>query len=277
MAKTRSKIHWKARSATKNLKKKGSNPVSDAIRANLIDEANGIAPLEMLDEEEINGDNPVLVDVFQPPLSPKSSLDSIVRNLESSFKQSVQRCKVKIMMEDIEDEVMFWKRSIVCYVLGSSPPLHILEGFAKRVWKEKVDCVKMLSYGIFIICFCSMENKDQVLNGGYIFSNKRHVIMRPWDPNLGNRVMVDSVTRERERLNYPRILIEVMMDQHFPNMLEFKDEHAECKKISKGNQEWVIKGDHRKQIKMDEDGFMKVTKGSKVMGKERAFADTIVR
>ncbi|KAF4373759.1 hypothetical protein G4B88_009333 [Cannabis sativa] len=108
---------------------------------------------------------------------------SVLRNLENSFKCSSKGSKVKIELEDIEEEVNLWKPSIVCYVLGSNPPLHILEGFTKRIWKDKVDKVRMLAYSIFNIRFNSIDDRDSVLNGSYIFFNRRPVIMKSWDPN----------------------------------------------------------------------------------------------
>ncbi|XP_030507193.2 uncharacterized protein LOC115722193 [Cannabis sativa] len=186
----------------------------------------------------------------------------------------------------------------------------------------------MLAYGVFLIQFNTLEIRDQVLNGGYIFFNKRPVIMNPWDPNtnfrkedvkqvpiwvqledlelkywgqkslfkivcqVGNPIMVDSVTKERERLNYPRVLIEVQMNQQLPNMLEFEDEFGsnclvgihyewkpiicsnysglghkieDCRNVNKAKQEWVIKKDHRKtQPVIDANGFQEVSKGKRV-------------
>ncbi|KAM6545981.1 hypothetical protein CsatB_026717 [Cannabis sativa] len=245
-----------------------------------------------------------------------------MRNLENSFLNTENKeSKVKITLDDIEDEISFWKPSIVCYVLGVNPPLHILDGFVHRIWQGKVDRVKVLSYGIFIIRFHSIEDRDQVLNGGFIFFNRRPVVMRPWDPNesfkkddmksvpiwiqleelelkywgqkslfkivgqMGKPIMVDNVTKERERLNFPRVLIEVQMDQDLPAFLEFENEfgsitsvgikyewkpiscshcsgigHAatDCKKKMGGQQQWIIKKDNRKMPQVDEEGFTKV-------------------
>uniref|UniRef100_A0A803PUJ7 DUF4283 domain-containing protein n=1 Tax=Cannabis sativa TaxID=3483 RepID=A0A803PUJ7_CANSA len=258
--------------------------------------------LEISDEEEIDRADPALVDVFQPPMSPGASLKliqrqeeikndfvhflkaneqcnsdlqqgktlippilrsgSIVRNLENSFKLDEQKTKVKITLEDIEDEVLFGNLQL-----------------------------------------------DQVLNGGYIFFNRRPVIMKPWDPNvnfkkedvksvpiwiqledlelkywgerssfkivgqMGNPIMVDAITRDRERQNYPRVLIEVNMDRNLQGMLELDDEHgsntsigvknewkpsiythcsglchvaAKCRKHIAGKKGWIVKADHRK-------------------------------
>ncbi|XP_060965333.1 uncharacterized protein LOC133034296 [Cannabis sativa] len=252
----------------------------------------------------------------------------VIRNLENSFKETEQGSgKVKITLDDIEEEVLFWKPSMVCYVLGVNPPLHVLEGFAKRVWQDKVDRMKLLSHGIFIIRFHSAEYRDQVINGGYVFFNRRPVIMKPWDPNvnfkkedvkcvpiwvqledlelkywgqkslfkivgqLGKPLMEDSITRERERLNYPRVLVEVIMDQKLPDMLEFENEYgmntsvgvkyewkpiscshcsgighsaAECKRSAPAKQQWIVKKDNRKTTDIDEDGLIRVSKGKKV-------------
>ncbi|KAM6580820.1 hypothetical protein CsatA_004594 [Cannabis sativa] len=259
------------------------------------------------------------------PIPPVLHSGSVVRNLENSFKGDDLKPKVKITLEDIEDEVLFWKPSIVCYVLGANPPLQIMEGFAKRMWGDKLDRVKLLSFGIYIIRFSNVEARDQVLNGGFIFFNRRPVIMKPWKPNenfskedvskvpiwiqleglelkywgekslfkivgqMGKPIMVDAITKERERLSYPRILIEVCMNQKLPEMLEFEDEHGwnssigvkyewkpsicthcsglghiadDCRKRTVGKTEWIVKADNRKNIQVDEEGFTKVV-GSK--------------
>ncbi|XP_062105698.1 uncharacterized protein LOC133817249 [Humulus lupulus] len=187
---------------------------------------------------------------------------NIMQNLDCKFADSAAKQKIKITMEDIEDEVDYWKSSMVCYVLGANPPLSILEGFARRVWKDKVEKVGMLSYGIFLIRFDSVEDRDQVILGGYIFFNKRPVIMKAWDPNVnfkkqdiqsvpiwvqlddlelkywgekslfkiisqvGKPLMVNSITKIRDKLSYPRVLIEVSLKQAFPDLIWFEDEHG---------------------------------------------------
>ncbi|XP_030478235.1 uncharacterized protein LOC115695300 [Cannabis sativa] len=254
---------------------------------------------------------------------------TVVRNLENSFKNSQQDRMVKIELEDIEDEVNYWKPSLVCYVLGANPPLHVLEGFAKRKWNDNVDKVKLLAYGVFLIRFHSVGQRDEVLNGGYIFFNRKPVIMKPWDPNvsikkedvkmvpiwiqledldlkywgekslfkivgqLGKPIMVDAITRERERLMFPRVLIEVSIEQELPGLIEFVNEYgstttvivqyewkptlcqqchgmghvtAECKKMIQPKKEWIVKKDNRgvnKKIILDEEGFQPVSGGKK--------------
>uniref|UniRef100_A0A803QPV1 Reverse transcriptase domain-containing protein n=1 Tax=Cannabis sativa TaxID=3483 RepID=A0A803QPV1_CANSA len=86
--------------------------------------------------------------------------------------------------------------------------------------------------------------------------------------------MVDSVTKERDKLSFPRVLVEVSMNQEFADIVEFEDEYGnnvevvikyewkplkcnhcfglghstdECKKKSGSKKEWIIKatGDKR--------------------------------
>uniref|UniRef100_A0A803NLK2 Reverse transcriptase domain-containing protein n=1 Tax=Cannabis sativa TaxID=3483 RepID=A0A803NLK2_CANSA len=197
---------------------------------------------------------------------------SILRNLTDSFnnaessgvdkRDNAEKGKVKITMDDKEEEIFFWNSSIVCYVLGANLPLSILEGFARQIWKDKVDKVGLLSFGIFIIRFTTIEDRDTILNGGYTFFNNRPVIMNSWDPDtnfkkediravpiwiqlenldlkylgqntlfkivgqLGNPIMVDDNTKMRYKLSYLRILIEVTLQQDQPGSICFEDEHG---------------------------------------------------
>uniref|UniRef100_A0A803NMD7 Reverse transcriptase domain-containing protein n=1 Tax=Cannabis sativa TaxID=3483 RepID=A0A803NMD7_CANSA len=110
---------------------------------------------------------------------------------------------------------------------------------------------------------------------------------------IGKPVMIDAVTKERERLNYPRILIEVSMNQELPATVEFGDEngcnvlvgvHYEwkpvtcghcsglghttevCRKKNETRKEWIVKEDKRPartEEKVDKEGFQQVIKKGK--------------
>lgn len=36
-------------------------------------------------------------------------------------------------MEDIKDEIVYWKSIVICYVLGSNPPLPVLDDYFRRI------------------------------------------------------------------------------------------------------------------------------------------------
>uniref|UniRef100_A0A803Q842 Reverse transcriptase domain-containing protein n=1 Tax=Cannabis sativa TaxID=3483 RepID=A0A803Q842_CANSA len=153
-----------------------------------------------------------------------------------SLKQSEGTSKVKITLDDIEEE-------------------------------DKIDKVRMLTYGVFIIRFNSMEYRDQVLNGTEVTLQN----CRPaWYP-----IMVDSVTRERDRLNFARVLVEVLMKQDFPSMLKFEDEFGKNSQKVGTKQEWVIKEDRRKEKPAtDDEGFLVVSKGKKIKEQKKEVSET---
>ncbi|CAI8610328.1 unnamed protein product [Vicia faba] len=73
-------------------------------------------------------------------------------------KPQSQETRVKFELEDIKDEVSYWNLAIVYYVLGANPPLPVIKGFARRIWKTKsVDRISMLAHGFFIVQFGNIQ------------------------------------------------------------------------------------------------------------------------
>uniref|UniRef100_A0A803NPT5 DUF4283 domain-containing protein n=1 Tax=Cannabis sativa TaxID=3483 RepID=A0A803NPT5_CANSA len=176
---------------------------------------------------------------------------------------------------------------------------------------------------------------DNVLNGGYTFFSKRPVIMKAWDPDtnfrkkdiqkvpiwiqietlelkywgqntlfkivgqIGDPILVDEITKQRQKLTFPRVLIEVSMKQDLLEKIEFEDEHGciasvgikyewkptICKNFNglghntddyrkkqgvQKQQQWVVKDKKEEEKKgptVGSDGFQLVSKGWKPKGK----------
>ena len=64
---------------------------------------------------------------------------------------------------------------------GANPPLHVLKGFVKRIWKTDVDRVGMIAHGLFLIRFQTEELRDRAMNGGFIFFDRKPFIMKAWN------------------------------------------------------------------------------------------------
>ncbi|XP_062088564.1 uncharacterized protein LOC133795132 [Humulus lupulus] len=271
-------------------------------------------------------------------ISPILHSGEITQNLNHRFGESEAKVKcpsgVKIDMEDIQEEIDYWDSALVCYVLGANIPFHVFDGFANRMWKDKgLHKVGVLAKGIHIVRFTSVTARDEVLHGGYMFFDKKPVIMKAWDPytdftqanvcsvatwiqipgldlrywgertlfkivgQLGTPLMLDEVTKNKELLNFPRVMIEVQLHQSFPDEISFTNElnqevvlpvkyewlpivcdhcfgmghkSAVCKKKEVPKQAWVVKKKeaatniNSKTVEgHEDDGFQQVTKGVK--------------
>ncbi|CAI8604591.1 unnamed protein product [Vicia faba] len=161
MARITTRVQGKSK---KTKKKKGPDSTADGKKTRLTDEIMGVEPIDFESisiEEEIlthDEDSEAHIEAFltatwhcsqrikkcetlNPPI-----LHPISQNLDEKFKEQIDLSerkksstsnKVKIVLEDIEDEIAYWKSSIVCYMLGANPPLQVLEGFIRRIWKGK--------------------------------------------------------------------------------------------------------------------------------------------
>ncbi|XP_062116638.1 uncharacterized protein LOC133830640 [Humulus lupulus] len=139
-----------------------------------------------------------------------------------------------------------------------------MEGFFRRIWKTLgVDKIGLLKHGLFIVRFTSMENRDKVLAGGYYFFDRKPLMIKAWDPNVclqkddirsipiwiqihnldliywGTRSLFKIVgqigkplreylaTKNRDRLQFARVMVEVSVSQAFPSSISFMNESSE--------------------------------------------------
>lgn len=169
---------------------------------------------------------------------------------------------------DIQDEIEFWNSSIICYVLGANPPIYVIDGFIRRIWKNLgVDKVASISKEMFIVRFTSMESRDTILNGGFQFFDKKPLIIKAWalemdvakevlhtvpmwiqlhkmdikywgDMSLfeiagqiGKALKTDQATFKRESLWFARILVEAEINQVFPDQVSFVNEKEDIVRV----------------------------------------------
>ncbi|XP_074297574.1 uncharacterized protein LOC141628314 [Silene latifolia] len=100
---------------------------------------------------------------------------------------------LRILKEDVADEIYFWSTSVYCYIVGANPPSNVISGFVKRVWPSNgVDKVSFLPNGIFLLRFKTKEQQAVLSNGHLIFDNKP-VIIKEWKP--GEELLKHDVSR----------------------------------------------------------------------------------
>lgn len=73
----------------------------------------------------------------------------------------------------------YWNLLVICYVIGGNPPPMMMEGYIRRIWRNKsVDKVVMLKKGVFVVRFLSMECRDQILGGNVNFFDNKPLIVK---------------------------------------------------------------------------------------------------
>lgn len=59
---------------------------------------------------------------------------------------------MKIMKEDVFEEIKYWSTTVICYVVGLNPPQIVMEGYFNRIWKYKgIDKVAQVNKGVFLV------------------------------------------------------------------------------------------------------------------------------
>lgn len=90
----------------------------------------------------------------------------------------------EIELDDVYEEIEYWKNVVVCYILGPSPPKHVMEGFLQRIWGTKgIDRIAIMGNGVYMVRFCNQEDQERILGEDCHFFMAYH-----WLYNLGNQM-----------------------------------------------------------------------------------------
>ncbi|XP_019225380.1 PREDICTED: uncharacterized protein LOC109206958 [Nicotiana attenuata] len=170
---------------------------------------------------------------------------------------------VKITIDDIKDKVGYWKSAVICYVLGSNPPLVVMDGYFKRIWGYRgIDKATVVNKGVFHVRFQSEEARNRTVEEGVQMFDKKPIGIKPWKQDIdmkketidripiwirligldikywgksaltkiavmvGKPLKADSATSQKERLTFARILVEVSINQQYPSTIMFENEYG---------------------------------------------------
>ncbi|XP_060202694.1 uncharacterized protein LOC132631110 [Lycium barbarum] len=171
---------------------------------------------------------------------------------------------VKITMDDIQEEVVFWPTAVVCYVLGSNPALTVIEGYFKCIWRAlDIDKVAQVNRGVFLVRFDCMEDRSKAIDKGIQMFDRKPIVVNGWEPDvemnktivekvpvwvrleglelkywgqtaltkiaslIGKPLKIDNATNMRERLMYARRMVEVTLNQACPDFVMFENEKGQ--------------------------------------------------
>ncbi|VFR00991.1 unnamed protein product [Cuscuta campestris] len=166
-------------------------------------------------------------------------------------------------MDDVIEPGNYWNSALVCCILGANPPLDIIKGFLSRIWKTyDIEDISFLKESQFIVRFAKEEDRDEILKRTYYFMDNKPVYVQKWYPGckvdvmsrkdipvwvqflelemkywsltglskhgsaIGKPVKRDKATASRRKWSYARILIEVQVNQTFPDQIHFLNEEG---------------------------------------------------
>ncbi|XP_062099710.1 uncharacterized protein LOC133805542 [Humulus lupulus] len=166
----------------------------------------------------------------------------------------------QIDAEEVKMQSANWSSAVICMVLGANPPMAVFEGFIKRVWGHLgIAQIARMTMGLTMVKFNDDATRDHVLEHGLIHFDRKPVIVRPWTTDLsavrlvrtvplwirlqdlglqywgskclsalvstiGRPIMVDKFTRERSRVQFARVLVEMEITDNPPKSIQFINE-----------------------------------------------------
>ncbi|XP_050218920.1 uncharacterized protein LOC126669481 [Mercurialis annua] len=207
----------------------------------------------------------------------------------------------KVMEEDMVDEVERWSHAVLGCVYGLTPRFYKLQSFIKNRWgKLGLIDFHQIKPNLFAFIFDSEEGKMKAIADGPITFDKHPLILQewkrkmsfdmqevasvpvwvkfamlPWEywnpeslssitSTLGKPLFADKCTRDRSKLAYARVLIDMKLKGLFPDYVIIEDEEGDqlmqsveyewkpilcrtCKRLGHRNCEkqkvWIAKSD----------------------------------
>ena len=125
--------------------------------------------------QEARSSNLVTIPLADHPISRLDTYNPITPDFSS----------VKIDFEDVAEEIIYSKSWVVYYVVGVNPPLHVVEGFAIRIWScDEIDKIGMVAKGVFIVYFKSPTSMASTCDMNRILFDKKPFIVKPWSRTM---------------------------------------------------------------------------------------------
>ncbi|XP_062101006.1 uncharacterized protein LOC133806930 [Humulus lupulus] len=199
--------------------------------------------------------------------------DQKLEFIEPLFREG--RKFAQIDAEEVKMQSANWSSAVICMVLGANPPMAVFEGLIKRVWGHLgIAQLARMTMGLTMVKFNDDATRDHVLEHGLTHFDRKPVIVRPWTTDLcavrlvrtvplwiclqelglqyssskclsalvstiGRPIMVDKFTRERSRVQFARVLVEMEIMDSLPKSIQFINEHGQI--MEQGVEyEWLL-------------------------------------
>ncbi|KAM6562940.1 hypothetical protein CsatB_022938 [Cannabis sativa] len=190
----------------------------------------------------------------------------IYRDPKLKFTEPIIKNGIKIAqldLEEVKEEAASWNSTMICMVLGANPPMAVFEGFIKRIWGHLgIKQIVKMTRGLVMINFNDEALRDQVLEAVVFQFDMKPVIVRPWTSDLnavklvrsvplwirlhdlglqywgtnclsalvstvGKPIMVDQHTKDRIRVQFARVLVEMDITDTPPRTIQYVNEYGQ--------------------------------------------------
>ncbi|XP_074283735.1 uncharacterized protein LOC141608269 [Silene latifolia] len=195
--------------------------------------------------------------------------------MEDVSEEEVEQVTLQLSEADVIPEINYWSSFLYGYIMGTNPPWNVVSGYLKRIWKNyDVDKISFMPNGIFIVRFKTVEKMKEVVKAGHFMFDNKSDIINEWSPEvdlvkstvqtvpiwlklsgldlkfwgvaclkkisglIGKFVRCDEAITHKAFLGYARMLVDVQVDQCFPDSLQYKDEKGKTHDI-KVEYDWV--------------------------------------
>ncbi|KAJ8421942.1 hypothetical protein Cgig2_012934 [Carnegiea gigantea] len=120
-----------------------------------------------------------------------SSYASLVNPDEGSSLNFVQtpvidgvKC-AKIEINDVIPEIEYWQSAILCSVLGANPPLKVIEGYLRRIWKYlDIDKICLVRKGVYLLRFNSLADQLVAVQRGVYYFDNKPLLVKPCNQEM---------------------------------------------------------------------------------------------
>ena len=167
----------------------------------------------------------------------------------------------KLVEENVEGEIDYWQNAVICCVLGANPLYEVIDGLVRRNWTGlAIDKVLLIEKGLYLVRFLDKGDAVRVAQKGVYHFDQKPFIVKAWTlemeinvdsitslpiwiqlPELdikywgmqslsklgsviGIPLKTDRYTKDKSMLKYARLLVEMPLEGHFPDYIDFANE-----------------------------------------------------
>ena len=237
----------------------------DQVFNTILELSNGTIPAKIVRERVTTTAPDERISTTRSTISSYATMTSPDEGISLSFVHTPvvngMKC-AKIRPKDVHPKIEYWNLAVLCSVLGANPPLEVVEGFIKRIWKAfDVDKIFLVKKGVFLVRFKHLSEQSIVVQRRVDFFDNKPFLVKPWNEEmdintetlvllpiwvtfleldikywgldnlskigsvLGIPIKIDKYTRDKSFLRYARVLIERQLQDNFAEYIEFVNEH----------------------------------------------------